>query len=186
MRSIFANLRRAIALPLALLTFGLAASGCVGDAEPSSGAVSDYEVKVAADGRDVVLNVQVSEATADTYRSLEGHNLDVNEIQSVIGERIRRAVDEGAVELSADANAQIDVVFDLDQKPGDPSSFQAADACVVSWGTATYSYTLFVRDAYGCRSYRMVDYYDIQHNNCNNQNTLQYLFTTSDGPYWGC
>ncbi len=186
MKSTFSFVRRALAPTVAIFALALGLAGCANEAGPNMPSDAIYEVAVSADGRDVAMNINVSGEAAIEYEQLTGVPLDKEEIGALVGERFRKALDEGLIELSTDPNAQIEVVFSLEQNEGPPGLQPAGDVCVVSWGPASYYYKIVVRDSYGCRYYDAYDYYDVLHNNCNNTNTLQYLYSKQFGPYWGC
>lgn len=186
MQSMFSHARRTITSTLAMFALAFSLGGCATEVDSSLPNTAVYEVSVSAEGATHQMSVKVSGSAAEDYQDITGEALDADEVNALVGERILKAVDEGAIELSSDPNAEIEVVFDIAQNVPDPTTLKPADACVVSWGIATYSYKITVRDSYGCRYYDVVDYFDLMHNNCNGANTLQYLFTKQYGPYWGC
>lgn len=186
MKTMFSTVRRALVSTTAILALAAGLVGCATDIESDSLSENVYEVAVSANGRDIAIDVNVSGSSAIEYEQLMGVTLDKDEVGALVGERIRKAVDDGLIELPTDPEAQVEVIFDIERNDGNPGLQPAGEVCVVSWGIASYYYKIVVRDSYGCRYYDAYDYYDILRNNCNNTSTLQYLYSKQYGPYWGC
>lgn len=128
------------------------------------------------------INVQVSSAVADQYFVQNGHELDAKALQEMVGEHLRRAVEAGSVELSAEEGAETSLVLNLEQKVADPTRLHT-EGCTVYLGVVSFSSNLIINDKFGCRRYVLVDNYDHFYNQCVGGESYVYCCSSTLGPY---